>query len=78
MYVKSKYCKVYECWKKEDTAKYEEACPSKIEHRSNHQDSAMKIKGETVVKMFRRSQELHNNKYMKYISDGVSKTYKIC
>jgi len=76
--VKSKYCKVCEYWKKkEGTAEYEEVYSAhEPKCDANHQGSAGKMEVDAVIEMFRRSVKLHNVKYINYIGDGDSKTYK--
>ncbi|EFN69934.1 hypothetical protein EAG_00287, partial [Camponotus floridanus] len=76
--VKSKYCKVCEYWKKkEGTAEYEEGFVDHELHcQINHEGSAGKMEVDAVVDMFQRSESLHNVKYVNYIGDGDSKTYK--
>jgi len=78
VYIKSKYCKVCEYWeKRENTAKYEEVYPLHKEHcDANHEGSSGKMEVDAVIEMFKRSEKLHENKYLKYIGDGDSKTYK--
>ena len=76
--VKSKYCKVCEYWKrKEGTAEYEEGFAEHETHcQANHEGSAGKMEVDAVVEMFQRSESLHNAKYINYIGDGDSKTYR--
>lgn len=42
----------------------------------NHEGSSRKMEVDAVIKMFQRSEELHNLKYSNYIGDGDSKTFK--
>ncbi|KYN10832.1 hypothetical protein ALC57_17032 [Trachymyrmex cornetzi] len=76
--VKSKYCKACEFWtKKKDTAEYEEWATSHLEQcQANHEESAGKMEVDAVVEMFSRSENLHNVKYVYYIGDDDSKTFK--
>lgn len=76
--VKSKYCKSCEFWKsKEGSEEYEEFCEAhKKSCQSNHEGSLGKIEVDSVVEMFKRSEELHETKYAYYIGDGDSKTFK--
>ncbi|XP_011873476.1 PREDICTED: uncharacterized protein LOC105565135 [Vollenhovia emeryi] len=76
--VKSKYCKACEYWKKkEDTAEYKEWIETHEENcQSNHEGSAGRMEVDGVLKMFQRSEELHNVKYANYVGDGDSKTFK--
>lgn len=46
------------------------------ECQSNHEGSAGKMEVDAVIKMFQRSEQLYNIKYVKYIGDGDSKTFK--
>lgn len=78
VYVKSKYCKVCEYWKKkEGTAEYEEKFTDHELHcEANHEGSAGKMEVDAVIEMFQRSESLYNVKYVNYIGDGDSKTHK--
>ncbi|XP_039302928.1 uncharacterized protein LOC120357167 [Solenopsis invicta] len=76
--VKSSYCKQCEVWaKKKGTEEYDEW---KKEHGDNchlnHQGSAGKMEVDAVVEMFKKSEEQYNVRYINYIGDGDSKTYK--
>lgn len=74
--VKSKYCKACEFWKKkEDTAEYQEWIETHAENcQLNHEGSSGKM--EAVIEMFQRFDALHKVKYINYIGDGDSKTFK--
>lgn len=76
--VKSKHCKACEFWtKKKDTAEYEQWAESHSEQcQANHEGSAGKMEVDAVIEMFSRSEDLHNVKYVNYIGDGDSKTFK--
>lgn len=76
--VKSKYCKSCEHWKsKLRTTEYEEWLKTHTDEcQSNHKDSSGKMEVDTVVEMFERSETLHGIKYVNYIGDGDSKTFK--
>jgi len=76
--VKSSYCKECEIWvEKKDTEEYREW---EIEHQnkcqSNHEGSAGKMEADSIKEMFHRSQKKYGVKYMHYIGDGDSKTFK--
>ncbi|XP_066583306.1 LOW QUALITY PROTEIN: uncharacterized protein [Prorops nasuta] len=76
--VKSGYCKQCEfCKSKLDTQMYEEWYDEhKISCLANHEGSAGKMEVDGIVEMFKQSQEKYNVKYVNYIGDGDSKTYK--
>ena len=76
--VKSKYCKSCQYWKnKEETEEYAEWLENHAnECQANHEGSAGKMEVDAVVEMFQRSETLHNVKYVNYIGDGDSKTFK--
>ncbi|XP_044588451.1 uncharacterized protein LOC123267711 isoform X2 [Cotesia glomerata] len=78
--VKSSFCQRCNYWKnkkKDDISPYEDWYN---EHEDscaiNHQGSAGKMEVDAVVQMFSRSEEKHGVKYVKYIGDGDSKTFK--
>lgn len=76
--IKSSYCKQCKVWaKKKDTEEYNDW---KIEHesncQSNHEGSAGKMEVDAIKEMFNKSEEQYGVKYMHYIGDGDSKTYK--
>ncbi|KAG8226142.1 hypothetical protein J437_LFUL005803 [Ladona fulva] len=76
--VKSSSCKSCEYWEdKVGSAEYEEW---KAEHDSkctaNHTESVGKMEVDAIVEMFSKSEERHGIKYVNYIGDGDSKTYK--
>lgn len=78
--VKSSYCQGCNLWKnkkKSDISAYndwyeehEESCTI------NHTGSAGKMEVDAIVEMFCRSVEKHGVKYVKYIGDGDTKTFK--
>lgn len=75
--VKSAYCKLCEMWEsKKNQADYEEW---KEAHESvctaNHSGSAGKMEVDSMIEMFKRSEDLHGVKYANYIGDGDSKTF---
>lgn len=76
--VKSSYCKICEYWKsKTNTAEFEEwYAMHKNSCSANHDGSAGKMEIDAIVEIFKRSQEKHAVKYVNYIGDGDSKTYK--
>lgn len=77
--VKSKYCKVCEYWeKKAHTEEYAEMGRKTHTNQCqvNHEGSAGKMEVDAVVEMFKRSETLHQVKYINYIGDGESKTFK--
>jgi len=76
--VKSKYCKACEFWKRKgDTEEYEKWAQTHEEAcQANHEGSAGKMKVDSVIEMFRRSESLFDIKYANYVGDGDSKTFK--
>lgn len=76
--VKRKYCKSCEFWeKKSDTEEYREwAKTHENECQTNHQGSAGKMEVDAAIEMFHRSESLHGLKYVNYVGDGDSKTFK--
>lgn len=76
--VKSSFCHACNLWKsKSGTEGYipwienhAEACTA------NHKGSAGKMEVDSVKEMFRRSLEIHQVRYAKYIGDGDTKTFK--
>lgn len=76
--VKCKYCKGCESWKsKEGTAEYEQWYANHInECQSNHEGSSAKMELDSAIEMFARSEALYGMKYVNYVGDGDSKTYK--
>lgn len=76
--VKSKYCKACEYWqKKYDTDEYKEWAENHAaECQANHDGSAGKMEVDAAIEMFQRSEDLHDVKYVSYIGDGDSKTFK--
>ncbi|XP_044581963.1 uncharacterized protein LOC123263348 [Cotesia glomerata] len=78
--VKSSFCQGCNLWKekkKSDPQAYQDWYE---EHENscaiNHRGSAGKMEVDAVVEMFNRSVEKHGVKYIKYIGDGDSKTFK--
>lgn len=78
IFVKSSYCKACESWKqKKDTAEYSEWLASHKDNCSaNHIGSAGKMEVDAICEMFKRSESNYGVKYLNYIGDGDSKTYK--
>lgn len=78
--VKSSYCRAcsnHKALKNEDIAEFETWYKSHKENcTSNHEGSAGKMEIDGIVKMFERSEEKHGVKYVKYVGDGHSKTFK--
>lgn len=76
--VKSKYCKACEFWNKDaNTEKYADwAVTHENECQANHKGSAGKMEVDAVIDIFQRSEELHGVKYVYYIGDGDSKTFR--
>ena len=76
--VKSKYCKTCEHWKqKTGTAEYENWQRLHTDEcQANHEGSSGKMEVDAVIEMFARSETLHGLKYINYIGDGDSKTFK--
>lgn len=63
--------------KKNDPQKYEGWFASHVENCTiNHIGSSGKMKLDIIVKMFTRSIDKHSVKYLTYIGDGDSKTFK--
>ena len=75
--IKSSYCRACVYWeKKNNSAEYEEWLEShQAECSANHKGSAGKMEVDGICDMFKRSETLHN-KYINYIGDGDSRTYK--
>lgn len=76
--VKSSYCKACEIWKeRQDDAEYEEW---KEKHEKicqiNHEGSSGKMEVDAIKEIFARSLQLYGVKYINYIGDGDSKTFK--
>ncbi|XP_067205402.1 uncharacterized protein [Linepithema humile] len=76
--VKSSYCKMCEYWKsRTNTTEFEEWYKTHKDLCSaNHQGSAGKMEVDGITEIFKRSQEKYAVKYVNYIGDGDSKTYK--
>lgn len=76
--IKSAYCKTCEVWSKHDgTEEYNEW---KNEHEKvcpvNHEGSSGKMKVDAITEMFHRSEKRYGVRYVNYIGDGDSKTFK--
>lgn len=76
--VKSSFCGGCNGWKKKDIDPlgYEEWLENHENCGVNHSGSAGKMEIDAVVEMFSRSVEKHGVKYLTYIGDGDSKTFK--
>lgn len=76
--VKSEYCHACIFWKKKkDTDEYTEWYEQHQEQCfANHSGSACKMEVDAVKKMFSRSIQKFGVKYLNYIGDNDSKTYK--
>jgi len=76
--VKSRYCQACTFWnKKKDTDEYIEWYEEhKEECFINHDGSAGKMEVDSIQEMFARSEEKFGVRYVNYIGDGDSKTYK--
>jgi len=76
--VKSSFC--YQCSKwagKHHTLEYEAFFNEhEDECQANHDGSAGKMEVDAIKEMFERSEDLHDAKYVGYIGDGDTKTYK--
>lgn len=79
MIVKSSYCKMCEYWSK-ILSKLEFELLWKDFHEetcsANHEGSAKKMEVDGIVEMFSRSIKKYNVRYLNYIGDGDSKTFK--
>lgn len=78
--VKSSFCQGCNLWKNKKKADIDAYEYWYKEHQDscsiNHKGSAGKMEVDAVVEMFERSEEKHGVKYVKYIGDGDSKTFK--
>ncbi|XP_067210342.1 uncharacterized protein [Linepithema humile] len=76
--VKSRYCKSCEFWKsKTDTQEFEEWFETHKEScSSNHEGSSGKMEVDGILDIFKRSIKQYAVKFINYIGDGDSKTYK--
>ena len=76
--IKSSYCKVCELWeKKVGTAEYEDYVNEHWpECKANHDGSSGKMEPMGTIQMFERSIEERGVKYLYFIGDGDSKTFK--
>lgn len=76
--IKSKFCKSCSYWNsKEHTAEYKNWRESHEEQcEINHEGSAGKMEVDSATEMFARSQEINEVKYINYVGDGDSKTFK--
>lgn len=62
--------------KQDDISAYEDWYEEHQDSCSMHKGSAGKMEVDSVVEMFGRSEEKHGLKFVKYIGDGDSKTFK--
>lgn len=77
--VKSTYCQSCQYWEKRknsDPEKYEEWLSEHDDCEVNHTGSASKMEVDSVKEMFARSIDSYGVKYVRYIGDGDSATYK--
>lgn len=78
--VKSSFCQGCNLWKGKKNSDIEAYNDWYEEHQDtctiNHKGSAGKMEVDSVVEMFSRSEEKHGVKFVKYIGDGDSKTFK--
>lgn len=76
--VKSSYCSACSLWKNKTNSLEYEAWYEDHEEEctKNHEGSAGKMEVDAVTEMFLRSEEKFGVKYVNYIGDGDSKTYK--
>lgn len=78
--VKSSFCQACNLWKGKKNSVIQDYTDWYKEHEDsytiNHRRSAGKTEVDSVVEMFSRSIEKHGVKYIKYIGDGDSKTFK--
>lgn len=76
--VKSSYCHACKWWQsKSGTEEYDDWFEEhSSECTANHDGSAGKMEVDAIKDMFRRSWEMHEVRYAKYIGDGDTKTFK--
>jgi len=75
--VKSSFCKLCLEWKdKTNTEEFHEWFEFHEEHVLRIEDSAGKMKGDSILEMFARSETKFGMRYGNYIGDGNSKTFK--
>lgn len=78
--VKSSFCQGCNLWKQKkkiDIQAYEDWYEDHEESCTiNHKGSAGKMEVDAIVEMFERSETKNNVKYVRYIGDGDSKTFK--
>lgn len=78
--VKSKFCQACSFWEKkkdEDPTGYDVWQETHVETcTANHDGSSGKMETDGITEMFVRSVELHGVKYVTYVGDGDSKTFK--
>lgn len=76
--VKNSFCKACKFWKNlEGTEEYDEWRNEYSDICSaNHEGSAGKIKVDSIIEMFKRSETLYNVRYGNYVVNGDNKTYK--
>lgn len=76
--VKSSYCQACNAWKgKEQTEEFKNWYETHVEECSaNHTGSAGKMEVDSIKEMFSASERKYGVRYMNYIGDGDSKTFK--
>lgn len=77
--VKSSFCAGCNMWKNKKNSNllgYEEWLSNHENCSINHSGSSEKMEIDAIIEMFYRSVEKHGVKYLTYIGDGDSKTYK--
>lgn len=76
--MKNSFCKACaQMVSKKDTPDYETFMESHAENCPiTHTESSGKMESDGIREMFERSESLHNVKYVNYIGDGDTKTYK--
>ncbi|XP_071566884.1 uncharacterized protein [Temnothorax nylanderi] len=76
--VKSSFCEACSIWEnRTNTTEYEEWLESHEDVcTANHEGSSGRMEVNGIREMFLRSEDLHGVKYVNYVSDGDSKTYK--
>lgn len=76
--VKSSYCHACKWWQsKSGTEEYDDWFEEhSSECTANHDGSAGKMEVDAIKDMFRRSWEMREVRYAKYIGDGDTKTFK--
>ncbi|EZA47227.1 hypothetical protein X777_16489 [Ooceraea biroi] len=78
--VKFSFCQACNYWRNKDDITDDELQQWYEAHEENcacnHSGSAGKLEVDGIIEMFTRSDELHNVKYVNYIGDGDTKTFK--